>query len=203
MSSSNRHNLGLFWPVERNRLKTNDFQRLPQFFHRRWTVPILAELSVRRGCKFAWLVHTLGAGRAVVRQTLDDLIDLGLVQRNAGYGHPLRPEYLLTDRGRAVAPACAALMGALRAADVLDVGLKKWSMPTLAAVGSGADRFGAIARRLGGATDRAVSLALKDLRAVRLIDRRVDAGAPPAPIYATTTRGLALAARLDVLTGTP
>ena len=42
-------------------------------------------------------------------RSLAHLIDIGLVIRNPGYGHPLRPEYLLTDNGRGVAESSERL----------------------------------------------------------------------------------------------
>ena len=34
---------------------------------------------------------------------MDHLIELGLLERNPGYGHPLRPAFRLTELGRTVA----------------------------------------------------------------------------------------------------
>jgi hypothetical protein len=47
---------------------------------------------------------------------LDGLIELGYVRRNEGYGHPLRPEYLITDDERG-ASALAGRVSASRARD--------------------------------------------------------------------------------------
>jgi DNA-binding HxlR family transcriptional regulator len=159
--------------------------KLAPLFHRRWSVPILAEMAAHDGCRVAQLTHALEAGRQPVA-----LIALGLVRPNPGYGHPLRPEYVLTRRGGRAGPACTGLMRALREAEAIDVGLRKWSMPTLAAVGLGATRFGAIARALGDATDRAISQALGGLGEAGLVERRVEGGRPPAPRYALTAEGL-------------
>ncbi|MCP6652244.1 hypothetical protein NL518_29540, partial [Klebsiella pneumoniae] len=71
---------------------------LPDLFHRRWMLPVLAELQRSRGCKFVTLVHRTGASRKAINDTIAALIRLGLVMHNPGYGHPLRPEYLLTTR---------------------------------------------------------------------------------------------------------
>src|SRR5919202_4724071 len=95
-------------------------------FHHRWSAPVLAELRRTRGTRFVVLAKALGVGRESLRRTLDALIELGLVRRNPGYGHPLRPEYLLTRRGAAVARRCSRLLAATDGN--VDVALKKWSL---------------------------------------------------------------------------
>ncbi len=168
---------------------TRDPSQLARLFHRRWSVPILAEMHAHGGCRFAQLTHSLEAGRQPVRDALDTLIDLGLVQSNPGYGHPLRPEYVLTRRGGVVGPPSQGLMTALRRAQAVDIGLRKWSMPTLASVGLGATRFGEIAHALDGATDRALSQSLGALGEIGLVERAIADGRPPAPRYALTRAG--------------
>ena len=166
-----------------------DPSRLARVFHHRWSVPVLAVLAERSGGRVVELTHAVGAGRQPVRDALEALVELGLVQPNPGYGHPLRPEYILTRRGGVVGPASAALMTALRHAEAVDVGLRKWSMPTLASVGLGATRFGEIAHTLGDATDRALSHALGALGEVGLIERAIADGRPPVPRYGLTRAG--------------
>jgi DNA-binding HxlR family transcriptional regulator len=163
----------------------------------RWALPILAYLHDTSGSRFVPLVHELGLSRDALRQTLSALIDAELVMRNPGYGHPLRPEYVLTPRGRRVAPICAAVLRALRQAGAEEVGLKKWSLPILAALTS-ERRYGEV-RRIVGATPRALTLALKELVSSGLVERRVHDGFPPSTTYRTTARSRALrrqAARL-------
>lgn len=183
--------------------------RLPSnllpLFRRRWAAPILGVLHRGEqlsgwpgGAKFVTLCHALQAPAATpvsptaVRESLDHLTDLGWVARNSGHGHPLRPEYILTRRGERLAPTCAALDAVLTRLNARDIGLRRWSMPVLHVV---ADlepaRFNAMAERLDGITDRALSLAVKALHARDLIDRRVDAEAFPV----ATSYALAAAAR--------
>ncbi|MGH2451320.1 MAG: winged helix-turn-helix transcriptional regulator, partial [Candidatus Limnocylindria bacterium] len=69
-------------------------------FHHRWAAPVLAELDRSRGSRFVTLSNRLALSRESLRRTLTALIDAGLVMKNPGYGHPLRPEYILTERGR-------------------------------------------------------------------------------------------------------
>ena len=85
--------------------------------------------SASGGAKFVTLANRLGVGRETLRRTLDALVEAELVARNPGYGHPLRPEYVLTARGRRLGPAAARLVEALRDEGLEDLGLKKWSTP--------------------------------------------------------------------------
>jgi DNA-binding HxlR family transcriptional regulator len=55
-------------------------------------------LYTGQGERFVTLVNRLGASKDAVSATLAQLIDDGVVQRNPGYGHPLRPEYLVMGR---------------------------------------------------------------------------------------------------------
>ncbi|MFN0136118.1 MAG: winged helix-turn-helix transcriptional regulator [Phycisphaerae bacterium] len=168
-------------------------ENLITLFHRRWAVPVLAELARRDGAKFVTLTHTLQASPAAVRQTLDSLIDLGWVMRNPGHGHPLRPEYILTPGGAAMGERCVRIDGRLRRLQIEAIALKKWSMPVLYVVSTGARRFTDIAAALGSATDRAVALSLKDLSSSDLVSRRVTPEFPPATAYLPTPRGGRLA----------
>ena len=116
---------------------------LVALFHNRWSVPILAELHRQRGSRFVTLSRTLGLSRESLRRTLAALIDGGLVGRNPGYGHPLRPEYVLT-RAASGSPARAARSSSSCARGNLEeVGLKKWSMPVVFAL---AERAAALLR---------------------------------------------------------
>lgn len=148
---------------------------------------MLAELGRSGGSRFVSLANKLGASREALRQTLDVLVERELVMRTPGYGHPLRPEYLLTERGVRVAPICARLVTAMRTLGVEDVGLHKWSLPILSRLVE-EQRFSELRRALGP-TPRALSLALKELMREGLIERRVHDEFPPATTYAATSRG--------------
>jgi DNA-binding HxlR family transcriptional regulator len=162
---------------------------LAPLFHHRWSAPVLAELARRRGSRFAALVGELGVGRESLRRTLDALVDQGLVRRNPGYGHPLRPEYVLTPDGGEVAARCTRLLAALDGDR--DVALKKWSMPVVAALDR-PRRFSELREALPGVTPRALALALKDLHGVGLLERRLEDSYPPTAVYVPTARSAAL-----------
>lgn len=167
---------------------------LADLFHRRWAVPVLATLHAQHGSKFATLVHTTAASPTSIRQTLDHLIAHGWVIPNPGYGHPLRPEYILTPSGEALAPAAADLDHALLDLDLRAIALRKWSMPTLAAMAGTPRRFGELALALPGITDRALSQTLRGLIAVPLAARLAPTALSQSPLYAPVHQGTRLAA---------
>src|SRR3972149_5491163 len=129
-----------------------------------WSVPILAELHRTGGSRFVILAHRLGVGPDSLRHTLRALTDHGWVMRNPGYGHPLRPEYILTPAGSALAPACAHLIKLLHSMEIEEAGLRKWSMPVLMSIQAGNRRFSDLKSSLAGITARALTMTLKDLR---------------------------------------
>ena len=157
--------------------------------HHRWSPPVLAELGRTRGARFVVLMNRLGVGRASLQRALAALVELGLVRRNPGYGHPLRPEYVLTPEGEEAAARCARLLAAVDGkAGVL---LRKWSLPVLAAL-RGNTRFSELREALPGITARALALALKDLERAGLVTRRVEETYPPSTVYAATAEAARL-----------
>src|SRR3990167_5943514 len=88
---------------------------LIQLGSHRWLVPLLADLAAHRGARFVELIHRLGLSRDSLTRTLDAAATIGWVQRNPGHGHPLRPEYRLTEAGAAPAARAAAIADAQRA----------------------------------------------------------------------------------------
>ncbi len=168
--------------------------RFELIVHHRWSLPVLAELSALGGAKFVTLTQRLGVNRESLRATLDALIELGLVQPNAGHGHPMRPEYLLTAAGARLAPACARIVAALRELDAEDVALRKWSLPVARSLVTGDGRFNSLKARLPGVTPRALSIALQSLQDAGLVERRVEeTSRPPTPVYRLSPRARVLA----------
>lgn len=156
---------------------------LVELFHHRWAAPALALLDERGGVRFVELQRKLGVTRESLRRALDALLDLGYARRNEGYGHPLRPEYLITETGRA-ASDLAARVSASRARDTL---LRKWSVPVLASLDE-PRRFSQIRASLPAVTPRALALALRDLEDAGLVRRDVRPTRPPSTVYRATAR---------------
>jgi DNA-binding HxlR family transcriptional regulator len=150
-------------------------------FHHRWAVPALVLLADRKGMRFVELQRKLDVGRDSLRRGLGTLLDLGYAHRNEGYGHPLRPEYVITSDGSAVAALARRVVGS-RARETL---LRKWSVPVLAEL-SAPRRFSELRTALPGITPRALALALRDLEGARLVTREVRPTRPPSTVYRTT-----------------
>ncbi len=157
---------------------------LIDLFHHRWAPPALALLGERGGARFVELQRRLGVGRDSLRRALDRLIELGYARHNPGYGHPLRPEYVVTARGR----DAAALASRVLATADHETLLHKWSVPVLAGLGE-ERRFSELRAGLPGVTPRALALALQELEAARLVRREVLATRPPSTVYRPTAAG--------------
>jgi DNA-binding HxlR family transcriptional regulator len=154
--------------------------------HHRWSLPVLAEIGRTGGSRFAALTGRLGVSGESLRRTLAYLGEEALLERNPGYGHPLRPEYVLTARGRELAPHCRDVLAALAGRE--DVGLKKWSLPVLAELAE-PRRFSELKAALAEASPRALAIALKDLAGASLVRRTVTDEYPPQVNYEATRAG--------------
>jgi DNA-binding HxlR family transcriptional regulator len=149
-------------------------------------VPIVAVLAHDRGAKFVTLLNRTTASRDTLSDTLAQLMKQGVVMKNPGYGHPMRPEYILTPAGEALGPACIEATVVIPTLGILDIALKKWPMLVLVAIGRGGSRFGEIKELLPGVTPRALTGALRDLQQAGLIDRRITESWPPHTVYEMT-----------------
>lgn len=174
-------------------LSTLSTEDLRQLGRQRWLVAVMARFARQRGQRFAELLRAIGLPRDSLVRSLESLQELGWLQRNPGHGHPLRPEYLLTAKGEAIAEAAAQIDRALAGMGVESNALNRWSLPALWALGQGNDRFNDLARTLSPATPRALSQTLRTLVANDLVDREIEAGFPPSSRYRLTRRGRLIA----------
>jgi DNA-binding HxlR family transcriptional regulator len=172
---------------------TDRLERLSALVHHRWTLPILAELYRDDGCKFVTLVNRLSVSRDSLSRTLEHLQTLGLAVKNPGYGHPLRPEYVLTPSGQLIGSDALELMNHLHDLGITEVALKKWSLPVTLAVHTGFERFSTLLEVFPGLTSRALTLALRDLETSGLIQREADS------TYGLTPSGTRVAGALEQL----
>lgn len=167
---------------------------LPRLFHHRWAVPALATLETMGGeAKFVTLQHALGTSRDSLTRTLGALVTASLVRRNPGYGHPMRPEYLLSSRGSEIAPYCLQLVEKLQRLGIAELALNKWSLPVVHATATAGGRFNALRTALPGVTPRALTQALRDTEEAGLLSRTLVDDHPPRTEYALTRRGRGLA----------
>jgi DNA-binding HxlR family transcriptional regulator len=174
-------------------LSTLPFEALLALGRQRWLVAVLAQFHARRGQRFAELLHALGLPRDSLVRTLEAAQELGWVVRNSGHGHPLRPEYLLTPSGEAVAAAAMELAKAMAGLGVAPGDITRWGLPVLRALAGGQERFNQLARSLAPASPRALSQCLRALVANDLVDREVEGTFPPGSRYRLTSRGALLA----------
>lgn len=165
-----------------------------ELFHHRWNVPVISALhAANGGARLVVLAHAVDGNRDAVRAALDALIDAGIVARNSGYGHPLRPEYLLTARGKRLAPACVRYQRVAAHVDALGIAYMKWSAPALLAIRRGHCRFNAIQRALGTITPRSLTQGLRVLCDSELVIRTVEDAFPPRSAYALSGGGTRMA----------
>ena len=129
-----------------------------------------------------------------LRRTLRALQDDGLVARNPATAIRCGPSTVFTTRGAPLGPRARRLLETLRGHE--EIGLKTWSLPVLAALAE-PRRFSELGAALPEATPRALTLALKDLRAAGLVRRTVTDDYPPAVVYELTrvARPIAAAAQ--------
>lgn len=73
-----------------------------------WSLLILREISYGRR-RFSDFVDRTGAQRTVVSARLKQLVEHGILTREAYSEHPVRHHYSLTDKGRALLPVLVLL----------------------------------------------------------------------------------------------
>ncbi|MEM6558685.1 MAG: winged helix-turn-helix transcriptional regulator [Myxococcota bacterium] len=157
--------------------------------HHRWSVPVLAAFADLDGqAKFVTVQRRLDVSRSSLQRTLAALNALKLVRKNEGYGHPLRPEYLLTEAGRDVGSASKRMMQVLNSLSSVDVALRKWSIPVVRALAQRPTSFNALQAALVGITPRALSRAVRDLEDVGWVERRLQNTRPPRWEYGLTAK---------------
>ncbi len=161
---------------------------------RRWSVPVLATLAEEGGgARFVLLLNRVGCARSALTSTPDHLKVSGWVKRNAGHGHPLRPEYLLTARGAAIASRARKIEAVSTELDLEPRAFQRWTLPLTVELRASPLRFTQLKNELVPATPRALSLTLKQMMKHDLVSRAVVDNFPPAPLYDLTSRGQELA----------
>ena len=168
-----------------------DIIDLVKLTSRAWNLTILSLMHAGIPGRLAPLLAKSGASRTAFAQSLAHLIEIGMLERNPGHGHPLRPEFRLTARGLSAA-ALAGRILALSGSESRDLMRRSWTVPVLTTLRNPV-RFGDIRRGLPDITDRALSISLKSLEERDWVERRVDGAArPPRPIYRAVNSGQAI-----------
>ncbi|RMH94813.1 transcriptional regulator [Lysobacter pythonis] len=159
----------------------------------RWLTMLIADFNHRQGARYVELLNRLGISRDSLGRTLEAALAHGWIARNAGYGHPLRPEYIVTDEGRRIAERAVAISKAQAHLGLTPASLTRWGMPIIQVLRAGEERFGQISHRLRPATSRSLSQGLRSLEANALVDRLVVESRPPFSRYTLTDSGILLA----------
>ncbi|SPJ27574.1 winged helix-turn-helix transcriptional regulator [Falsiruegeria mediterranea] len=167
-----------------------DIKLLVNITSRAWALPILAHLHDGVPGRQAPLLSATGASRTAFAQSLAHLIEIALLERNPGHGHPLRPEFRLTPEGEIAAQLAHrvhAVPGEHKA-----LLRRSWTLPILTTLNR-PSRFNVVKHQLGRITDRALSQSLQTLEEHDWISRTVDGTSrPPHSIYHAINTGHAI-----------
>lgn len=166
-----------------------DIDALVKLTSRAWSLKILALMHAGVPGRQAPLLAASGASRTAFGHSLRHLEERGLLERNPGHGHPLRPEFRLTVQGQALAPIAHRIDGVVRNDAGAILLRKTWTVPLLA-VAQRPRGFSELKRALTPITDRALATSLRDLGAQNWIERSVRVEAhPPRPSYRVVNEG--------------
>jgi DNA-binding HxlR family transcriptional regulator len=159
-------------------------------FRYRWIIPIIGVLYQKNGAKFVTLLNELKISRSVLTTTLRKLIALGFVMRNPGYGHPLRPEYILTDRSIRLGPFCKEMMTCIIDWNGYHLIQSKWAVQIIYLCSQGEMRFSELKSALAPITSRALSEELKSLNSEGFIERKIIESYPPLATYSLAEKSI-------------
>lgn len=175
-----------------------DINILVKVTSRAWALNILALMHRGIPGRQAALLLASGAGRTGFAQSLGHLVDLGLMEKNPGHGHPLRPEYRLTPKGTEIAATADSIEKTLLAPPERELVQRSWTVPVLA-VSQAPRHFSQIKNDLEIISDRALSLSIKQLQAKHWLSREVDVNVyPPRPLYKAINAGAQISQAVGV-----
>ncbi|WP_373635664.1 winged helix-turn-helix transcriptional regulator [Yoonia sp. SS1-5] len=171
-----------------------DINLLVKITARAWSLHILALLHDGVPGRQAALLSQMPAGRTAFAASMSHLVDLKLVERNPGHGHPLRPEFRLTPGGVQAARVAKRIVSAVGNPDGAAFSLlrRRWSVPILS-ITNAPTRFSDIKAALPSITDRALSQSLYRLEEQAWLRRSFDTSRrSPRPIYQAANTGAAI-----------
>ena len=113
-----------------------DINTLVKLTSRAWSLNILALLHAKVPGRQAPLLAATNASRTAFATSLAHLIDLGMIERNPGHGHPLRSEFRLTPTGIKAASVASKIIITARTEDETRLLRKTWTVPVLALAGT-------------------------------------------------------------------
>lgn len=135
------------------------------------------------------LAAAAGCGRTSMGASVEHLVVLGLLEKNPGHGHPLRPEYRFTNKGANIGEWAVELDSLVKLDGNKALLRNKWSLPLLSCIPDEV-RYSEIRRLLVPVTDRALSASLGSLADCSWIRRKVRGNiSPPIVSYRTLSTG--------------
>ncbi|MEM7777151.1 MAG: winged helix-turn-helix transcriptional regulator [Pseudomonadota bacterium] len=175
-----------------------DIDALVKLTSRAWSLRILALMDAGVPGRQAPLLAATSASRTSFASSLDHLVQLGLLERNPGHGHPLRPEFRLTDKGVRAADIASRIVKSVPDDREFAVLRRSWMVPILALTAQ-PRRFSAIKSSLATITDRALSTSLHHLEARDWLQRDIDtSNRVPFPTYLAVNRGIEISRAIDL-----
>ncbi len=166
-----------------------DIRFLVKLTSKAWSLKILGLLDAGVPGRQASLIAETQASRTSLASSLEHLIALGLVEKNPGHGHPLRPELRLTEAGALAGATANRILASVPQEGSFGLIKKAWTVPILA-VTARPQRFSFIKSQLGTVTDRALSKSLSALEEQWWIRRTIEySQRSPFPTYQAVSAG--------------
>ncbi len=157
--------------------------KLVNLCSRTWSLTALSLMAHGVSCRVSPLAAAAGCGRNSMGASVEHLTSLGLLERNPGHGHPLRPEYRLTPEGIYVAEWAKGLSSLIKSDRDQALLRNKWSLPLISCLPE-ERRYSEIRRELIPITDRALSSCISKLTEESWIKRSVSINiSPPTVTY--------------------
>jgi DNA-binding HxlR family transcriptional regulator len=148
----------------------------------KWANPIILFLLEKNGSKLVTIQKTLSISRDSLRRTLGILVDKELIQRNSGYGHPMRPEYVLTKQGAIIGKDLLNHKELFKNVNYFKlIGSSKWTLQTLLKLKKHS-QFNDLKKQVQ-ITSRSLSLTLKNLEEQNYVTRKIESNYPPTISY--------------------
>lgn len=163
--------------------------RLVNLCSRTWALTALGLMENGISGRVSPLAAAAGCGRTSMSASVEHLVLLGLLEKNPGHGHPLRPEYRFTSQGAKIAEWALELDSFVKSDDEKILLRNKWTLPLLSCIDDEA-RYSEIRRQLIPVTDRALSASLGKLTNSDWLKRKVKGStSPPIVSYCTLNKG--------------
>jgi DNA-binding HxlR family transcriptional regulator len=167
-----------------------DIKLLVNLSSRAWSLNILALLHTGVPGRQAPLLAATSASRTSFTSSLEHLVQLGLLEKNPGHGHPLRSEFRLTQNGLLIAETADRIVKVVPDDAEFTLLRRSWTVPILALTAT-PQRFSAIKSDLATITDRALSKSLQQLEEKAWLRREIDiSNRVPYPTYHAENGGM-------------